>query len=100
MESRCDRVTMLFSIACRNIYAHISNMNLSDRRFLALYILCLGDLMIVLDTTIVNVALPSIKSSLVFSDTSLVWVINAYILTFAGFMLLGGRLGDIYGTRP
>jgi EmrB/QacA subfamily drug resistance transporter len=70
-----------------------------DRRALALYILCLGDLMIVLDTTIVNVALPSIKASLHFSDVSLVWVINAYILTFSGFLLLGGRLGDIYGHR-
>jgi EmrB/QacA subfamily drug resistance transporter len=74
-------------------------MRLSDKRWLALYILCLGDLMIVLDTTIVNVALPSIKASLAFSDTSLVWVINAYILTFSGFLLLGGRLGDIYGHR-
>jgi len=74
-------------------------MRLSDKRWLALYILCLGDLMIVLDTTIVNVALPSIKASLQFSDTSLVWVINAYILTFSGFLLLGGRLGDIYGHR-
>jgi len=74
-------------------------LDLSDKRWLALYILCLGDLMTVLDTTIVNVALPSIKSSLGFSDVSLVWVINAYILTFSGFMLLGGRLGDIYGHR-
>jgi EmrB/QacA subfamily drug resistance transporter len=55
--------------------------------------------MIVLDTTIVNVALPSIKSSLQFTDTSLVWVVNAYMLTFSGFLLLGGRLGDIYGHR-
>jgi MFS family permease len=74
-------------------------MKFSDKRWLALYIVCLGDLMIVLDTTIVNVALPSIKASLHFSDTSLVWVINAYILTFSGFLLLGGRLGDLYGHR-
>lgn len=69
------------------------------RRWLALYVLCCGVLMIVLDTTIVNVALPSIKSDLGFSDTGLVWVVNAYLLTFGGFLLLGGRLGDLYGHR-
>jgi EmrB/QacA subfamily drug resistance transporter len=68
-------------------------------RWLALIVLCLGDLMIVLDTTIVNVALPSIRSDLGFSATSLAWVVNAYVLTFGGFMLLGGRLGDLYGHR-
>src|SRR3989344_458618 len=68
-------------------------------RWLALILLCLGDLMIVLDTTIVNVALPSIKTDLGFSETSLVWVVNAYMLTFGGFLLLGGRLGDLYGHR-
>lgn len=67
--------------------------------WLALLILCLGDLMIVLDTTIVNVALPSIKTDLGFSDTSLVWVVNAYLLTFGGFLLLGGRMGDLFGQR-
>jgi EmrB/QacA subfamily drug resistance transporter len=66
---------------------------------LALIILCLGDLMIVLDTTIVNVALPSIRAGLGFSQTSLVWVVNAYLLTFSGFLLLGGRLGDLFGHR-
>ncbi|RYF43973.1 MAG: DHA2 family efflux MFS transporter permease subunit, partial [Comamonadaceae bacterium] len=60
---------------------------------------CLGVLMIVLDTTIVNVALPSIRTDLGFSETSLVWVVNAYMLTFGGFLLLGGRLGDLYGHR-
>lgn len=55
--------------------------------------------MIVLDTTIVNVTLPSIKTTLGFSDTGLVWVINAYMITFAGFLLLGGRLGDLFGHR-
>jgi EmrB/QacA subfamily drug resistance transporter len=70
-----------------------------DRRWFALIVLCLGVLMIVLDTTIVNVALPSIKSNLKFSDTSLAWVVNAYMLTFGGFLLLGGRLGDLYGHR-
>ena len=69
------------------------------RRWLALIVLCLGDLMTVLDTTIVNVALPSIREDLAFSQTSLVWVVNAYMLTFGGFLLLGGRLGDLYGNR-
>jgi EmrB/QacA subfamily drug resistance transporter len=69
------------------------------RRWFALIVLCLGTLMIVLDTTIVNVALPSIRTDLGFSQTSLAWVVNAYILTFGGFLLLGGRLGDLYGHR-
>jgi MFS family permease len=69
------------------------------RRWLALLLLCLGVLMIVLDTTIVNVALPSIRADLGFTETSLVWVVNAYMLTFGGFLLLGGRLGDLYGHR-
>jgi len=69
------------------------------RRWIALYVLCLGSLMIVLDSTIVNVALPSIRSDLGFSETSLAWVVNAYLLTFGGFLLLGGRLGDLYGNR-
>jgi len=69
------------------------------KRWLALIVLCLGVLMIVLDTTIVNVALPSIREDLQFTETSLVWVVNAYMLTFGGFLLLGGRLGDLYGHR-
>ena len=71
----------------------------SRTRWLALIVLCLGDLMIVLDTTIVNVALPSIREDLGFSETSLAWVVNAYLLTFGGFLLLGGRLGDLFGHR-
>jgi EmrB/QacA subfamily drug resistance transporter len=75
-------------------------MTMNDRnRWLALIVLCLGTLMIVLDTTIVNVALPSIRTDLHFSQTSLAWVVNAYLLTFGGFLLLGGRLGDLYGPR-
>src|SRR5882724_1597894 len=75
-------------------------MNIDGRtRWLALMVLCLGDLMIVLDTTIVNVALPSIREDLGFSETSLAWVVNAYLLTFGGFLLLGGRLGDLFGQR-
>jgi len=68
-------------------------------RWLALLVLCAGDLMIVLDGTIVNVALPSIRDDLGFSQTSLAWVVNAYLLTFGGFLLLGGRLGDLFGAR-
>jgi EmrB/QacA subfamily drug resistance transporter len=68
-------------------------------RWLALVVLCLGDLMIVLDVTIVGVALPSIREDLGFSETSLAWVVNAYLLTFGGFLLLGGRLGDLFGHQ-
>jgi EmrB/QacA subfamily drug resistance transporter len=71
----------------------------SRTRWLALLVLCLGDLMIVLDVTIVGVALPSIREDLGFSETSLAWVVNAYLLTFGGFLLLGGRLGDLFGHR-
>ncbi len=68
-------------------------------RWRALYVLCGGTLMIVLDTTIVNVALPSISEDLGITQASLAWVVNAYLLTFGGFLLLGGRLGDLYGHR-
>jgi EmrB/QacA subfamily drug resistance transporter len=76
-------------------------MTIADtrRKWLALIVLCLGDLLIVLDVSIVNVALPSIREDLGFSEASLAWVINAYTLTFGGFMLLAGRLGDWYGHR-
>jgi EmrB/QacA subfamily drug resistance transporter len=75
-------------------------MTIDNRnRWLALYVLCGGTLMIVLDTTIVNVALPSIRADLGFSQTSLAWVVNAYLLTYGGFLLLGGRLGDLFGHR-
>jgi EmrB/QacA subfamily drug resistance transporter len=66
-------------------------------RWLALYVLCAASLMIVLDVTIVGVALPSIREDLGFSETSLAWVVNAYLLTYGGFLLLGGRLGDLFG---
>jgi MFS family permease len=68
-------------------------------RWLALYVLCAASLMIVLDVTIVGVALPSIREDLGFSETSLAWVVNAYLLTYGGFLLLGGRLGDLFGHR-
>jgi EmrB/QacA subfamily drug resistance transporter len=76
-------------------------MTIDDTRkkWLALIVLCLGDLLIVLDVSIVNVALPSIREDLGFSEASLAWVVNAYTLTFGGFMLLAGRLGDLLGHR-
>ncbi len=72
----------------------------TDRsRWLALYVLCTGMLMIVLDATIVNVALPSIKDDLHFSQNNLAWVVNAYLIAFGGLLLLAGRLGDLIGQR-
>jgi EmrB/QacA subfamily drug resistance transporter len=70
-----------------------------SRRWLALYVLCAGVLMIVLDVTIVNVALPSIQDSLGFSQSNLAWVINAYLIPFGGLLLLAGRMGDLVGQR-
>jgi EmrB/QacA subfamily drug resistance transporter len=68
-------------------------------RWIALLVLCTGMLMIVLDMTIVNVALPSIQADLGFSQSSLAWVVNAYLIAFAGLLLLAGRLGDLAGRR-
>ena len=73
---------------------------MQDRaRWIALGVLCTGMLMIVLDMTIVNVALPSIQADLGFSQSSLAWVVNAYLIAFAGLLLLAGRLGDLIGRR-
>jgi EmrB/QacA subfamily drug resistance transporter len=83
----------------RDLRAEAAGVSIIDRRWLALLILCLGDLMIVLDVTIVGVALPSIRADLGFSEESLAWVVNAYLITFGGFLLLGGRLGDLFGHR-
>ncbi len=69
------------------------------RRWIALYVLCAGMLMIVLDVTVVNVALPTIQRQLGFSQSSLAWVVNAYLITFGGLLLLAGRLGDLLGHR-
>jgi len=75
-------------------------MTTTDRnRWIALYVLCAGMLMIVLDITIVNVALPTIQDELGFSQNSLAWVVNAYLITFGGLLLLSGRFGDILGRR-
>src|SRR5580693_6590941 len=68
-------------------------------RWMALVVLCAGMLMIVLDVTIVNVALPSIQADLGFSQAGLAWVVNAYLIAFGGLLLLAGRLGDLAGRR-
>src|SRR6266536_2259770 len=70
-----------------------------DSRWSALAVLCVGMLMIILDTTIVNVALPSIQNDLGFSQSSLAWVVNAYLIGFGGLLLLAGRLGDLLGRK-
>src|SRR3954465_8988246 len=72
----------------------------TDRtRWMALYVLCAGMLMIVLDPTIVNVALPSIQDDLHFSQSNVAWVMNAYLIAFGGLLLLAGRLGDLLGRK-
>src|ERR671914_1868179 len=73
--------------------------NYMDRRWIALILLCFAQFIVVLDASIVNVALPSIGEALNFSQDNLPWVVNAYVLTFGGFLLLGGRLADLLGRR-
>src|SRR2546430_5050151 len=68
-------------------------------RWVALYVLCTGVLMIVLDVTVVNVALPTIQDNLGFSQSGLAWVVNGYLITFGGLLLLAGRFGDLIGRR-
>jgi EmrB/QacA subfamily drug resistance transporter len=74
-------------------------MTQDRQRWTALYVLCVGMLMIILDATIVNVALPSIQDDLGFSQSNLAWVVNAYLIAFGGLLLLAGRLGDLIGQR-
>src|SRR5438270_1622505 len=74
-------------------------MNSNLRRWIALVVVCFGQLMIMLDTTIVNVALPYIQRDLRFSQADLTWVVNAYLIAYGGFLLLAGRLGDLFGRR-
>src|SRR3954470_356319 len=76
-----------------------ANQTTDRSRWTALYVLCAGVLMIVLDVTIVNVALPSIQDDLGFSSSSLAWVVNAYLIAFGGLLLLAGRFGDLIGRR-
>src|SRR5215208_4997122 len=68
-------------------------------RWIALYVLCAGMLMIVLDVTVVNVALPSVQEDLGFDQSSLAWVVNGYLITFGGLLLLAGRFGDLLGRK-
>ena len=77
----------------------MSSQTETDNRWVALYVLCTGMLMIVLDITVVNVALPTIQDDLGFSQNDLSWVVNAYLITFGGLLLLAGRLGDLIGRR-
>jgi EmrB/QacA subfamily drug resistance transporter len=76
-----------------------SEMIGGGRRWIALYVLCVGMLMIVLDATVVNVALPAIQNDLGFSQSSLAWVVNAYLIAFGGLLLLAGRIGDLISRR-
>ena len=71
----------------------------SDRKWLALILLCAVQFMVVLDVAIVNVALPTIKNALDFSDANLQWVVSAYTLTFGGFLMLGSRIADLLGRK-
>src|SRR3954451_21252900 len=71
----------------------------AERRWLALGLLCVSQFVVVLDASIVNVALPSIGRALDFSEENLQWVVNAYVLVFGGFLLLGGRMADLLGRR-
>jgi EmrB/QacA subfamily drug resistance transporter len=80
-------------------HVHAGDAAARDERWVALYVLCIGMLMIVLDVTIVNVALPSIQDDLHFSTSSLAWVVNAYLIAFGGLLLLAGRFGDLIGRR-
>jgi EmrB/QacA subfamily drug resistance transporter len=81
------------------VSSHQTEQANDRRRWIALVVLCLGFLMIILDQTIVNVALPSIQHDLHFSQSGLAWVINAYLIAFGGLLLLVGRLGDLIGRR-
>jgi EmrB/QacA subfamily drug resistance transporter len=97
-------MSFLMGLRLRDVIANFKEEAMSETtdtrtRWLALYVLCLASLMIVLDVTIVGVALPSIREDLGFSETSLAWVVNGYLLTYGGFLLLGGRLGDLFGHR-
>jgi len=95
---RCHPGGLVSSIAAT---AHSDSTTRSQerRRWIALVVVCLGQLMIVLDSTIVNVALPAIQHDLHFTQANLTWVVNAYLITFGSFLLLAGRLGDLIGRK-
>ncbi len=82
-----------------NLTSTPTSISTNRRRWMALVVVCLAQLMIVLDSTIVNVALPSIQHDLHFSQGNLTWVVNAFLLTFGSFLLLAGRLGDLLGRK-
>ena len=86
-------------IETRNYDAVETSRRGERRRWIALAVLCLGQLMMVLDATIVNVALPSIQHDLHFTQSNLTWVMNGYLITFGGFLLLAGRMGDLVGRK-
>src|SRR5262249_23607812 len=96
---RCREPGAGFDVLTRTSNKETHAMTTDRSRWLALYVLCAGMLMIVLDATIVNVALPSIKDDLNFSQNNLSWVVNAYLIAFGGLLLLAGRLGDLIGQR-
>ncbi len=83
----------------RNLDPSTARIRSTDRRWLAVAVLAVAQFMVFLDETVVNVALPSIKGDLGFSQSSLAWVVNAYILVFGGLLLLGGRMADLFGRR-
>src|SRR3954468_16566310 len=76
-----------------------ANLTADRRRWASLFVVCLAQLMIVLDVTIVNVALPAIQHDLHFSEANLTWVVNAFLITFGSLLLLAGRLGDLAGRK-
>src|SRR3981081_1057823 len=79
---------------------NISSITFGDRRrWLALVVICFGQLMIMLDTTIVNVALPAIQRDLHFTQANLTWVVNAYLIAYGSLLLLAGRAGDLIGRK-
>src|SRR5688500_8997723 len=86
-------------VAFAGLMGTMERMGTEKNRWIALYVLCAGVLMIVLDVTVVNVALPSIQDDLGFSQSSLAWVVNAYLIAFGGLLLLAGRLGDLLGRK-
>jgi EmrB/QacA subfamily drug resistance transporter len=89
-------ITGILTISMPSI---ITNLQDDRRRWLALAVVCLAQLMVVLDATIVTVALPAIQADLHMAQADLTWIVNAYLITFGGFLLLGGRLGDLLGRR-
>jgi len=99
------RDPLTYPLACARLPMNTSELSVAgigaeeSRRWWALVLLCMGVLMVAINTTVVSVALGSIRLDLGFSDASLVWIVNAHLATFGGFLLLGARLGDLYGPR-